>query len=426
MLEELLQPISAEKPAGNDQSSEPEWQAIKEARRSDDKLARGSWERPLKDSDWQAVKELSVELLSQKTKDLRLAVFLTEANLNLNGGFVGLAESLRLITGLVANFWDSGLFPPIEDGDLEYRAQALDWLGDPEKLPKAIRGILLTKRSDGGRDYSWSDFDDARVVGWEKDLISPNGDIDESKAQTRQTRLAGGHISREMFEAALSSTSRSAIESISKDLDVAWTDFLALDKVIDEKFGGHGPGLHAASEAFDDCRNLILDSLKKKRQEEPDSTESAGMRGPNEAEPSGLGPAEGFFNDEIAGASGSNGSWQAAEKLVRAGNVKDGLAEMTRLAASEHGRIRFHRKLRLAETCFTLKRDRMAIAILEELAREIDEHHLETWESAELLGRVWGRLYRAYKSGEATKDRATELFDRLCRLDPWQALRWEV
>ncbi len=422
-LEELLQPISAEKPAGDDQSGEPEWQAIKEARRSDDKFNRGNWDRPLKEADWHAVKELSVELLSRKTKDLRLAVFLTEANLNLNGGFAGLAESLHLVRDLLTTFWDSGLFPQIEDGDPQYRAQALDWLGSPEKLPEAIRGILLTQRSDGGQDYSWLNFEDARTVGWEKDLRTPTGDIDENKARKRESDLSGGHLSREMFEIALNSTSRAAIESISKDLDAAWTEFLELDKAIDEKFGGQGPGLQSAREAFEDCRSLILECSKKKREQEPDPSE-AGTPGANEAPRSGFGP-EGFFGDEYGGASGSSGSWSAAENLVRAGNVKEGLAEMTKLAAAEHGRIRFHRKLRLAETCFSIRRDRLAIAILEELAKEIDEHHLESWESAELLGRVWGRLYRSYKSGDEAQARAAELFDRLCRLDPWQALRWE-
>jgi type VI secretion system ImpA family protein len=423
MLEELLQPISADKPAGEDQSGEPEWQAIKEARRADDKLERGSWDRPLKESDWHAVKELSVELLSRKTKDLRLAIFLMEANLNLDGGFTGLADGLRLITGLVATFWDSGLFPLIEDGDVEYRSQALAWLGDEEKLPKAIRGILLTKRSDSGRNYSWLDYQDARLVGWEKDLVTSTGDIDESKQQTRQSRLSSGHVSQEMFEAAVTATPRPAIESISRELEVAWTEFLAVDKCIDDKFGGQGPGLHPPREALEDCRKLIQDSVKKKREQEPDPSE-AGAGAISETERSGFSFGEGFFGDEMGGA-GSGGSWHAAENLIKSGNVKEGLAEMTRLAASEHGRIRFHRKLRLAETCFAIKRDRLAIAILEELAKEIDEHHLESWESAELVGRVWGRLYRSYKSVDDAKARAGELFDRLCSLDPWQALRWE-
>src|SRR5579863_2862296 len=123
-MEDLLQPISEAKPAGDDQSGEAEWQDLKEARRSDDKFNRGNWDRPLKEADWRTVKEISVELLGRKTKDLRLAVFLTEANLNLNEGFAGLADSLRLIRGLLSGFWDTGLFPELENGDAQYRAQA--------------------------------------------------------------------------------------------------------------------------------------------------------------------------------------------------------------------------------------------------------------------------------------------------------------
>jgi hypothetical protein len=221
----------------------------------------------------------------------------------------------------------------------------------------------------------------------------------------------------------VTATPRPAIESISRELEVAWTEFLAVDKCIDDKFGGQGPGLHPPREALEDCRKLIQDSVKKKREQEPDPSE-AGAGAISETERSGFSFGEGFFGDEMGGA-GSGGSWHAAENLIKSGNVKEGLAEMTRLAASEHGRIRFHRKLRLAETCFAIKRDRLAIAILEELAKEIDEHHLESWESAELVGRVWGRLYRSYKSVDDAKARAGELFDRLCSLDPWQALRWE-
>jgi type VI secretion system protein ImpA len=423
-IEDLLQPISEANPSGTDQSGEPEWQALKEARRSDDKFNRGSWDRPLKEADWHEVEEICVQLLTRKTKDLRLAVFLTEARLNLNEGFTGLADSLRLMSGLISDYWDTGLFPALEEGDAQYRAQALDWLGEPEKLPTAIHGITVTKRSDGGEDYSWTNFEDARTVGWEKDLKTPTGDVDDAKAHRRATLLSGGHISREMFELALSSTSRAAIEQVSQECAAAWAEFMALDKVVDQKFGAQGPGLQAAREAFEDCRSLIQECQNKKREQEPDQVASSTSAAQKPSESSDVGALAGIYGDE-GGASGSTGSWQAAESLVRAGNLKEGLAEMTRLAASEHGRIRFHRKLRLAETCFSIKRDRLAIAILEELAKEIDEHHLESWESAELLGRVWGRLYRSYKSGDEATARAAELFDRLCRLDPWQALRWE-
>jgi type VI secretion system protein ImpA len=119
------------------------------------------------------------------------------------------------------------------------------------------------------------------------------------------------------------------------------------------------------------------------------------------------------------------GSWLDAEALIRAGQVEKGLVEMTRLAASEtNGRSRFQRKLLLAEVCLTTKRERLARSILEELAEQIDKFQLELWESSELIGNVWIKLHHLYKAGgDASElDRAVKLYERLCRLDPWQAL----
>jgi hypothetical protein len=58
------------------------------------------------------------------------------------------------------------------------------------------------------------------------------------------------------------------------------------------------------------------------------------------------------------------------------------------------------------------------------LAEQIDKFQLESWESSELIGSVWTKLYRMYKrAGDASDlDRANKLYERLCRLDPWQAL----
>ena len=78
----------------------------------------------------------------------------------------------------------------------------------------------------------------------------------------------------------------------------------------------------------------------------------------------------------------------------------------------------------LAEACLANKRDRLARSILEELAEQIDKLQLESWESSELISRVWTRLYQLYKqAGDSSDlDRAEKLYQRLCRLDPWQAL----
>jgi type VI secretion system protein ImpA len=116
-------------------------------------------------------------------------------------------------------------------------------------------------------------------------------------------------------------------------------------------------------------------------------------------------------------------SWQEAEAFIRSGEVEKGLVAMTRLAASEtSGRNRFQRKLLLAEVCLASGRERLARSILEELAEQIDKFQLELWESSELISAVWTMLHKLYRQDESNLDRATKLYERLCRLDPWQAL----
>lgn len=68
----------------------------------------------------------------------------------------------------------------------------------------------------------------------------------------------------------------------------------------------------------------------------------------------------------------------------------------------------------------------MATVILEELNEQLKELKLANWESPELIARVWGNLYRCYQLNEDTRDKAQDIFRQLCRLDPWQALRWEA
>ena len=110
--------------------------------------------------------------------------------------------------------------------------------------------------------------------------------------------------------------------------------------------------------------------------------------------------------------------------LIRSGQVDQGLEQMRRLAANEtSGRSRFQRKLLLAEACLPNRRERLARLILEELAEQIDKFQLDQWENSELISAVWTNLYRLYRQGDASdSERADKLYERLCRLDPWQAL----
>src|ERR1035438_3253242 len=126
-IDELLEPISDENPSGTNLRYGPEFDAIKEARREDPDVAQGDWKVERRTADYKKVLKLTTEVLRSKTKDLQIAVWLTEANTHLKG-FEGLAAGLRLVMELLLRFWDS-LYPEIEDGDAEMRAAVLEWLG---------------------------------------------------------------------------------------------------------------------------------------------------------------------------------------------------------------------------------------------------------------------------------------------------------
>jgi hypothetical protein len=230
-----------------------------------------------------------------------------------------------------------------------------------------------------------------------------------------------------MFEEAVKATRRASLEATRTDFDGAWSELKQLDRTFDEKYRPDVPGTFDTKEAFEDCRRVLDELLKRKRQEEPDPASESGP-GALGDKPTSSSQTFSLSAPFVSDGADIGGSWAQAEELVRQGKVSEGLAEMTRQASQQYGRVNFQHRLRLAEICLAIDRKRLAIAILEDLAKSIDELHLEKWEAPELLGRVWGRLYRCYKEAEPDSEqskRAVAFLDRLRTLDPWQAMRWD-
>lgn len=106
-LDQLLAPLSGPTSCGEDMLFSSEFDAIQEARRFDDpSLDQGEWVTEIKEADWRAVVAESTALLQTRTKDLRLAAWLTEA-LSKERGFTGLREGYELIAGLCEQYWST-------------------------------------------------------------------------------------------------------------------------------------------------------------------------------------------------------------------------------------------------------------------------------------------------------------------------------
>jgi type VI secretion system protein ImpA len=431
--DDILEQISTDQPAGVDLRWTPQWDRIKEARRADDDLVSGKWtKKEHKDSDWRLAQELSVALLSKQSKDLQLALWLTEASVHLHG-FAGLRDGLKIMRELMARFWDD-LYPRMEDGP-EDRAGPFEWLN--EKFIDSISAIPITVRNGQGVDYSFNDLQDARRVGLAASYMTPDGEIDSEKKKNYDQAVAAGRISMEMFEYAVKETSRASYEDLNLDCQQACEEFAALERIIDDKFGEAAPNLSAFRNTLGEVKLVIENWLEKARIAEPPPPDSglqavmglsAGAGASQIIDGTSIRHISWLSRSDANGPHSSlDARWNEAEILIQSGEVEKGLVEMGRLAAGETtGRSRFQRKLLLAEACLASKREHLARAILEELAEQIDKAQLESWESPALISSVWVRLYTVYKKGSDTSDleRANKLYQRLCRLDPWQALTW--
>jgi len=312
----------------------------------------------------------------------------------------------------------------MEDGP-EDRAGPFDWLNN--KLVDSITAIPITVRADQGQDYNFIDFQDARRVGSDAGCKNADGDIDPKKKKALDQAIAEGHVSLDLFNSAIKLTKRSGYEQLSADFLQAYDEFKALEKVIEEKFGDAAPNLATCRTTLSEIRQAVTDILDQKRRDEPDPPKAVPQDEKGETPVRSVEHTRSplSFEAKLSAQPALERSWLQAEALIRSGQVDQGLQEMTRLAASETtGRDRFQRKLLLAEVCLASQRDRLARSILEELAEQIDKFQLESWESSELIGSVWTKLYKLCKQGadNADKDRAGKLYERLCRLDPWQAL----
>src|SRR5687768_6849331 len=124
-LEVLLHPISDENPSGEDLRYSGIYDEITEARRADDNLNQGDWVTDLKLADYGRVIDLGINALSTQTKDLQIGVWVAEA-VTRKYGLAGFRDSLLLLHGFHERFWD-GMYPEVDEGDMEGRANALSW-----------------------------------------------------------------------------------------------------------------------------------------------------------------------------------------------------------------------------------------------------------------------------------------------------------
>jgi type VI secretion system protein ImpA len=237
MLAGLLTPIAGPHPSGEDLSFSVEFDQITELRREDDPtLDQGEWVTQLKVADWPGVSALCERLLRERSKDLRLAMWLTEA-WALQQGYPGLSNGLRLCHQLCEQFWDD-LHPRSDDGDQEQRAGNLRWLLQKTVALADSRPIT---RGRQGAAYSLRDL--------------------QASKQT-QTPGESPALSTDQFMRALKETPAEHLQQQVSALEEALAALQQWQTLIDARMGDDGPSFVAAREALQGVQHELLCLLR--------------------------------------------------------------------------------------------------------------------------------------------------------------------
>src|SRR5206468_6593138 len=128
------------------------------------------------------------------------------------------------------------LFPPIEDGDLDFRASPFGALN--QNLPFSIRALPVTGPPES---YSWFSYDESRTTE----------NIGRKDPAKKATRVQEGKLTGEQFDKAVGEIRRAFYEGLATDLGQVWDEFLQLEREVDEKFGRNAPSLLEVKKALE-------------------------------------------------------------------------------------------------------------------------------------------------------------------------------
>jgi type VI secretion system protein ImpA len=195
---------------------------------------------------WKTVRDLAVEALTGSTKDIEIAVWLTESLVR-SDGLPGLVAGANILSGLVTGFWESGLFPAPDDDGMESRVAPIGGLngqGSDGTLLQPLRKLVMFARTDG-RPLTFWQFEQSQDV-------AVLGD-----AARKTQRLAAGALPFADVETEANGVGRAALIVVGKDVVLAIAAWSALEDVLARVAGDAVPPTRRIHELLDKLRRIV-------------------------------------------------------------------------------------------------------------------------------------------------------------------------
>jgi type VI secretion system protein ImpA len=259
-IEKLITEVSADSPAGDDLEYDPVFGELERAALGSAEHVMGDEVVEAEPPDWREVKT-QAEALFDRTKDLRVAVLLTRAELNING-LAGFADGLSLTRQLLENFWDT-VYPLLDeedDNDPTFRVNTIINLADEEGLVKDLLTTPIVSAPMAGR-FS---LRDVRIANGDLQAPADQGDVADVAI-----------INAAFMEADLDEL----IESAGK-VDESLEHAQAIDAVFNEMVGAaNGPDLQPLFDDLKDLKKVFAENLNARGVGVAVEEESAGGDG---------------------------------------------------------------------------------------------------------------------------------------------------
>lgn len=197
--------------------------------------------------EWGKVFDLGIRILTEQSKDLEVAILLTEPLVR-KYGFPGLRDGFRLVRELVERYWE-GLFPALSSPDgLLDRVDPLGRLNETTSRGNLVTPILRVPITGGKSCGPYSLFDYRQAVALEA--------IEDPDKRAR--RLEEGVPSLDMFKKAVSETPVEVFKGLLEDVTQSSDELAALSLVLDERCGSaDAPAVGEIRDTLAACRERL-------------------------------------------------------------------------------------------------------------------------------------------------------------------------